>query len=187
MASDGFMGTMMHPYRDICQSLDAFLLPGGICHDPHMDEQDYTRANIRHLLDLRGLKISNLAIESGAGQSWVSRYMSGKFERNIAKIELIAKYLGVPAHRLMYEDLAGTSPSAASQSVGTEQEIVAAAVKLERELAAMSPTPLPPETYAQRLFVAMKVVQAEGAASVLDGSGLVEAIRHLAAELRRAG
>jgi len=151
-----------------------------------MDEQDYTRQNIRFLLEQRGLKISNLAKESGAGQSWVSRYMGGRFERNVAKIELMARYLGIPAHRLMYEDLSGAN-LALSQSVGTEEEIVEAAVKLERELAALAPTPPSPETYAQRLYIAMKVIQEEGAAGVLDGSSLMGAMRLYAAELRKTG
>lgn len=153
-----------------------------------MHEEDLPRRNLRHLIANSLASAADAAIASGAGQSWVSRYLAGKISKpNPEKLALLAAHFGVSVSDLMWKDLSMTGPQSASQPVGTEQAIVAAAVKLVSELEAMSPEPLPRETYAERLYIAMQVVRDEGVSGVLDDSNVIVALRRFAAELRKTG
>ncbi len=153
-----------------------------------MHDDDLPRRNLRHLISLHRTTAAEVAVASGAGQSWVSRYMAGKISKpNPEKMGQLARHFGVSTSDLMWIDLSGIDEPVASQSVGSEREIVAAAVKLVSEMEAMAPEPLPKETYADRLYVAMKVVQEEGAAGIMDDSNVIVALRRFAAELRKTG
>lgn len=153
-----------------------------------MHTPDILRANIRHLLREHSLTEAEAADRAGINQSWLNRFMRQDIKKaNPEKIALLARVFGVSASDLSYSDLAKIEGQPASQPVGSERAIVAAAVKLVRELEAMSLEPLPQETYADRLFVAMKVIRDEGADGILDDAGMVPVLRRFAAELRKAG
>ncbi len=188
MAVDGFMGQDNIPFGIAMESPNAFCPTSGMRDHSHMHEDDLPRRNLRHLFHVRQTTAADAANASGAGQSWVSRYLSGKISKpNPEKLGLLASYLGVSASDIMWKDLSGDGPSVESQPVGSEREIVAAAVKLVRELEAISPDPTPQESYAERLYVAMKIVRDEGASGVLDDSNVIVALRRFAAELRKTG
>lgn len=169
-------------------SISVFLPTNGMPDHSGMHTPDTLRANIRHLLRERSLTEAEAADRAGINQSWLNRFMRQEIKKaNQEKIALLAGVLGVSAQELSYSDFAGIEGQSASQPVGSEREIVAAAVKLVRELEAMSPEPLPQETYADRLYVAMKVIRDEGAAGTLDDAGMMPMLRRFAAELRKAG
>ncbi len=153
-----------------------------------MHTPDLLRANIRHLLKAHSLTEAEAADRAGINQSWLNRFMRQDIKKaNPEKIALLARVFGVSASDLSYSDLAAIEQEPASQPVGSERAIVAAAVRLVRELEAMSTEPLPQETYADRLFVAMKVIREEGADGILDDTGMMPVLRRFAAELRKAG
>lgn len=153
-----------------------------------MHTPDPLRNNIRHLLRQKSLTEAEAADRAGINQSWLNRFMRQDIKKaNPEKIALLAKVFGVSVGDLSYSDLAAVDGQPASQPVGSERAIVAAAVKLVRELEAMSTEPMPQETYADRLFVAMKVIRDEGAEGVLDDAGMMPVLRRFAAELRKAG
>lgn len=188
MAVDGFMGKENIPFGIRMESPTAFCPTNGMRDHAHMHDDDLPRRNLKHLIRTHQTSAAEAAAASGAGQSWVSRYIRGIIAKpNPEKIGQLAAHFGVTASDMMWRDLSGLSSPAASQPVGSEQAIVEAAVKLVGELEAMSPEPLPRETYAERLYVAMKVVRDEGAAGVLDDSNVIVALRRFAAELRKTG
>ncbi|WP_165931113.1 helix-turn-helix transcriptional regulator [Stenotrophomonas sp. ATCM1_4] len=188
MAVEGFMEPEDIPFGIVLESPNAFSPTSGMRDHPHMHEDDLPRRNIRHLLHLRQTTAADAAVASGIGQSWVSRYLSGKISKpNPEKLGLLAAHLGVSASDLMWRDLTATDRPVESQPVGSERAIVEAAVKLVRELEAMSPEPSSPGDLAERLFVAMKVVRDEGANGILDDSNVIVALRRFAAELRKTG
>lgn len=150
---------------------------------------DLLRDNIRHLMGRRSVK--QVGDESGVGQPWLQRFLNpdrvdGIKRVNADKVGQLATYLEVSASELMFQDLTKVAREP-SQPAGLEREILAAAVRLTDYLGEISITPLPRETYADRLFTAMQVVREEGAPGILDGSGLVAASRVLAARLRAVG
>lgn len=110
---------------------------------------------------------------------WISEAKPKGIGRNLARDLEVA--MGLSAGEL------DRPPSEASQDPRLERDIVEAAVKLVRELDAMSPIPPPPETYSTRLYIAMLVAREEGASGIIGGQDLVGALRRFAAELRKAG
>ncbi len=155
---------------------------------PHMHSEDLPRRNLRYLIESHRTTAADAAVASGAGQSWVSRYMSGKISKpNPEKLGQLAAHFGVSASDLMWKDLSGGAAKPQSQPVGSERAIVEAAVKLVRELEAIAPEHSSPDTYAERLYVAMRVVRDEGAEGVLDNSNVIVALRRFSAELRKTG
>lgn len=147
---------------------------------------DYARQNIDFL---RGdMSVNRLALASGVGQSWLQRYLrpdnaGGIQKDNTEKLGKLAAYFGVPLADLMSRDLTKNNRSE-SQLAGLEAQTLHAAVKLLELYEAMLPAPPSRETYADRLFVALKVVRDEGGS--IEGDGLVRASKRLAAELRQA-
>lgn len=188
MAVDGFMDIEIIPFRIGMECLSEFCPTNGMPDHSGMHDADLIRSNIRHLLNARGLTEAEAADRAGINQPWLNRFLRQDIKKpNQEKLALLAKALGVSAGDLTFVDLSGMQVQQASQPVGSERAIVEAAVKLVSELEAMSPEPMPKETYAQRLYVAMKVVQDEGAAGVLDDSNVIVALRRFAAELRKTG
>jgi transcriptional regulator with XRE-family HTH domain len=188
MAVDGFMDGEIIPFRIGMECLSEFCPTNGMSDHSGMHNADLIRSNIRHLLNVRGLTEAEAADRAGINQPWLNRFLRQDIKKpNQEKLALLAKALGVSAGDLTFVDLAGTAAVSPSQPVGSERAIVAAAVKLVSEMEAMSPEPLPRETYAERLYVAMKVVQEEGASGVLDDSNVIVALRRFAAELRKTG
>lgn len=147
---------------------------------------DYARQNIDFL---RGdMSVNRLALASGVGQSWLQRYLrpgnaGGIQKDNTEKLGKLAAYFGVQLADLMARDLTKDERSE-SQLAGLEAQTLHAAVKLLDLYEAMLPSPPSRETYADRLFVALKVVRDEGGS--IEGDGLVRASKRLAAELRQA-
>lgn len=187
MALDGVMGDIIIPFGIHKQSRFGYDPTNGIRHHADMD---ILRGNIEHLRGARS--INEVGIQSGAGQSWLQRFMnptkpSGIHKPNVEKITLVARYFGVPYGDLISKDLTGTRPAGSSQPTGQEQEIVHAAVTLLHYFDDLAAEPPPRETYAARLFIAMQVVQEEGVEGIQDGSRMVSASRTLAARLRAAG
>lgn len=183
MALDGVMGDIIIPNGICSQYSSAYDPTNGIGEYAYMD---IVRSNIKYLMHRDGLNENELADRSGAGQTWIHRYMKGTIQKaNPEKMALIAKVFGYSAADLMWTDL--TNGSAASQPVGTEQRTLDAAVKLVELFEAMSPTPPPKALYSGRLFIALQVVQEAGAEGILDGTMLVEATKSLAARLRATG
>ncbi|WP_202911067.1 helix-turn-helix domain-containing protein [Stenotrophomonas maltophilia] len=153
-----------------------------------MHKEDLLRSNIRYLIEDRQLTEAEVGERSGVRQSWLNRYMRRMIVKaSSAKIAQLADFFGIPAGDLVWRDLTSTDSKDASQPVGSERAIVEAAVRLVRELEAMSPEPLPQETYGERLYIAMKVIRDEGAAGILDETALMPALRRFAAELRKTG
>lgn len=188
MAVDGFMDTEIIPFRIEMECLSEFCPTNGMPDHSYMHDPDLIRSNIRHLLNAHGLTEAEAADRAGINQPWLNRFLRKDIKKpNQEKLGLLAKAFGVSASDLAFKDMSGTQSAPASQAVGSEREIVAAAVKLVSEMEAMSPEPLPRDTYAERLYVAMKVVQEEGAAGVLDDSNVIVALRRFAGELRKAG
>lgn len=186
MACEGVIGRENIPFGIVKQSGFGFCPTNGQPQYPYMD---IVRSNIAHLKALRGIKTDlELGIKSGAGQSWVSRYMAGKIAKsNPDKLALIARYLGVSASQLMWSDLTAPGAVAPSHPTQLERETMAAAVKLVQELEALSPVPQDPSTFSDRLAIAGKAVDRFGHAGIIDGTKLNDALRHFAAELRKAG
>lgn len=191
MAFEGSMGTDPIPFRirsQAFQSGSEFFPTNGMPDDSGMHDTDLIRSNIRHLLSIRGLSEAEAADRAGINQPWLNRFLRKDIKKaNQEKMAQIAKALGVSAADLAYSDLTGLAEQPASQPVGSERAIVEAAVRLVRELEAMSPEPLPQETYGERLYIAMKVIRDEGAAGILDETALMPALRRFAAELRKTG
>lgn len=191
MAVEGSMSTDAIPFRIIVQgfqSISEFFPTNGMPDDPGMHDTDLIRNNIKHLLNIRGLSEAEAADRAGINQPWLNRFLRKDIKKaNQEKMAQIAKALGVSAADLTYSDLTGLTDQPASQPVGSERAIVEAAVRLVRELEAMSPEPLPQETYGERLYIAMKVIRDEGAAGILDEMALMPALRRFAAELRKTG
>lgn len=188
MASDGFIAPENIPFGILLESPNAFCPTNGMRDHPHMHADDLPRRNLRHLIAINRTTAADAAVASGAGQSWVSRYMTGKISKpNPEKLAQLAAHFGVPISDLMWKDLSSSGAPSQSQPVGSERAIVEAAVKLVRELEAISPDAPSPDTYAERLYVAMKVVRDEGAEGVLDDSNVIVALRRFAAELRKTG
>lgn len=191
MAVEGSMDQNPIPFRILTQEISStsvFLPTNGMSDHSGMHTPDILRNNIRHLLRERSLTEAEAADRAGINQSWLNRFMRQDIKKaNPEKIALLARVFEVSASDLSYSDLAQLEDQPASQPVGSERAIVAAAVKLVRELEAMSLEPLPQETYADRLFVAMKVIREEGAGGILDEAGMVPVLRRFAAELRKAG
>ena len=78
---------------------------------------DTVRRNIRALLQQRGLTQNQMAVDSGAGQSWVNRYMNGVIQKpNQEKIAQIAAYFRVPIQDLLTADLATPETDRSSAS-----------------------------------------------------------------------
>lgn len=170
------------------ESPTAFCPTNGMRDHPYMHPDDLPRRNLRHLIATNNTTATDAGNASGAGQSWVSRYLNEAISKpNATKMGQLAAHFGVPVSDLMWKDLSATGDTPASQPVGSEHAIVAAAVKLTREIESVWPEPMPAETYADRLFIAMKVVREEGAEGVLDESKLLGAIRRFSAELRKTG
>lgn len=188
MASEGFMAKENIPFGIRMESPNAFCPTNGMRDHSCMHDDDLPRRNIQFLIDRHQANATEVGVKSGAGQSWVSRYLNNKIDKaNPEKIGLVAKFFNVSASDVMWTDLSASADASPSQPVGSEREIVAAAVKLVSEMEAMAPEPLPKETYADRLYVAMKVVQEEGAAGIMDDSNVIVALRRFAAELRKTG
>lgn len=143
-------------------------------------------SNIKLLAERRGLKQAQLGKAAGVDQSTVSRILKTETSNpGYQTVQRLAEFFGVGMDDLVNRDL--MEDDSPSQPVGSEQEIVEAAVRLVRELEAMSPEPLPQETYGERLYIAMKVIRDEGAAGILDETALMPALRRFAAELRKTG
>lgn len=191
MAVEGSMARNAIPFRiarQEFQSISEFFPTNGMPDDSGMHDTDLIRNNIKHLLNIRGLSEAEAADRAGINQPWLNRFLRKDIKKaNQEKMAQIAKALGVSAADLTYSDLTGLTDQPASQPVGSERAIVEAAVRLVRELEAMSPEPLPQETYGERLYIAMKVIRDEGAAGVLDETALMPALRRFAAELRKTG
>lgn len=188
MAVDGFMDREIIPFRIGMEYLSEFCPTNGMADHSSMHDSDLIRSNIRHLLNARGLTEAEAAERAGINQPWINRFLRHEIKKpNQEKLALLANALDVSARDLTFVDLSGMKSTPPSQPVGSEREIVAAAVKLVSEMEAMSPDPLPKETYAERLYIAMKVVQEEGATGVLDDSNVIVALRRFAAELRKTG
>lgn len=185
MACDGVIATEDIPFGIIIQSLSGFCPTSGIPDHPDMD---IVRNNIRHLMNLRGLNELTLASAAGIYQSWLTRYMKAKIAKpNMEKLSAVANALGVSLNQLMFSDLTQPGAVPPSQPTQLEKETIAAAVKLVKELEDVSPVRQDPSTFSDRLAVAGKTVDRFGHDGILDGSKLNEALRHFAAELRRAG
>ena len=87
------------------ESRSGFEPTNGRAHYPGMD---YTRTNIDHLRGRRSIK--QIGDESGAGQSWLQRFMnpdksSGIFKGNAEKLGQLARYFGVTVDDLTRRDL----------------------------------------------------------------------------------
>ncbi len=145
--------------------------------------------NINHLLGKRS--VNAVGVESGVGQAWLRRVLlsdrpGGTRKADQDKVAQLAQYFGVTTSELMFRDLSH-SDRPESQLVGTEQEIVSAAVKLLGFLDQFAPEPPSPDTYAGRLFIAMQVAREEGVDGILSGGTIIEASRQLAVRLRAVG
>lgn len=185
MASDGFIGREVIPFGITTQYLSGFCPTKGIPHHPYMD---IVRNNIRFLMTREGLNELAVATRAGIHQSWLTRYMKGKIAKpNTEKLGSVAMALGVNANQLMFSDLTQPGAVPSSQPTQLEREIMAAAVKLVQELEALSPVPQDPSTFSDRLAIAGKAVDKFGHAGIMDGSRLNDALRHFAADLRKAG
>ncbi|HEL7630547.1 TPA: helix-turn-helix transcriptional regulator [Stenotrophomonas maltophilia] len=191
MAFEGSIGTDPIPFRIASQAFQSgseFFPTNGMPDDSGMHDTDLIRNNIRHLLNIRGLSETEAAEKAGINQPWLNRYLRKDIKKaNQEKVTQIAKALGVSAAELAYSDLTGLTEPPASQPVGSERAIVEAAVRLVRELEAMSPDPQSEDTYAERLYIAMKFVRDEGMVGVIDETALMPALRKFAAELRKTG
>ncbi|WP_155761114.1 helix-turn-helix domain-containing protein [Stenotrophomonas maltophilia] len=188
MAVEGSMGMDCMPFGIRLQCRTAFYPTNGMQDHSGMHKEDLLRSNIRYLIEDRKLTEAEVGERSGVRQSWLNRYMRRLIVKaSSAKISQLADFFGIPAGDLVWKDLTSPETKDASQPVGSEQEIVEAAVRLVRELEAMSPEPLPQETYGERLYIAMKVIRDEGAAGILDETALMPALRRFAAELRKTG
>lgn len=185
MASEGVMGDRNIPFGIWRQSISGFDPTNGMAEHPYMD---IVRSNLRFLCEQRGVTASEAGTASGAGQSWVSRYLARKILKvNNDKLDQLADYFGVSRSEIRYRDLSEPGALPPSQPTGQEEVIMAAAVKIEAYLQDMSPVPLPRESYPQRLFTAMQVAREVGPDAILAGDLLVEGARSLAARLRAIG
>jgi len=103
MAAEGVMGPDIIPFGIAGQSHSVFCPTGGPDDNPKMDN---LRANLRRLIgETPVLTVGN---QSGVGQSWLQRYLAGTIRKaNLEKVQLLAAYFGVPAHRLLNDDLSG--------------------------------------------------------------------------------
>lgn len=126
------MGRKLIPFRIPLQSRSGFCPTNGHRHDPFMD---HTRSNIDHLRGRRSIK--QVGEESGAGQSWLQRYMnpdkpSGIQKANVEKLGQLARYFNVTVDALQKSNLAAghASASGQSQSARFDDEIMAQAVEL---------------------------------------------------------
>lgn len=186
MASEGSIGAAHYPVPDSLSSRYAFPPTNGIRQHPGMDT---VRSNIRRLM--AGRSINEVAEGSGVGQTWLQRYLnpdkpSGIKKANPEKLEQLARYFGVSAGDLLVVDLAQVRRDK-SQPVGQERQIVAAAVKLVQHLQDFAVEPIPPERYADLLYVAMLVAREEGAEGILSGETIIPAAKRFARELRATG
>lgn len=185
MAIDGVMGTLFIPFGIGGQSLSAFDPTNGVSDHADMDIQ---RSNVRFLIARSGKSDDQVGKESGAGQSWLSRWLARKIEKtNSDKLDMIADYFSVSRADIRYQDLSQPGAVPASQPTGHEAVILQAAVKIEAMLADLALTPPPKDRYAQRLFVAGQVAREIGADAILSGERLVEGVKALAARLRAVG
>ena len=80
---------------------------------------DFTRSNIDHLRGRRSIK--QVGEESGAGQSWLQRFMNpdrdgGIQKANVEKLGKLARYFNVSDDALRKQNLAAGHGSAAGQS-----------------------------------------------------------------------
>lgn len=149
---------------------------------------DTLRENIAYLMTQRGENENVVGMGSGAGQTWLHRFMKHRIRKpNSDKVALLARYFGVSAAELQHVNLAERGGSSSSQLAGLEPQIVAAAVKLVQYIQDVAVEPLPQEQYAHLLYVAMKVARDEGAGGILDGTNLIDASRRFAAQLRTGG
>lgn len=143
MASEGFMASQLIPNGICDQSRSVFFLTNGMGDHSRMDT---VRRNIRALLQQRGLTQNQMAVDSGAGQSWVNRYMNGVIQKpNQEKIAQIAAYFRVPIQDLLTADLMAIDGSAASQPVGLQRQMIASTVTLVRYVQEMALEPIPEE------------------------------------------
>lgn len=79
---------------------------------------DTPRRNIRHLM--AGRSENQVGDESGVGQSWLHRYLSGEIKKgNETKLVALARYFGVSVAKMVFDDLTGTAVPA-SQTVGID-------------------------------------------------------------------
>ncbi|MBV6687320.1 hypothetical protein KV692_05360 [Xanthomonas euvesicatoria pv. physalidis] len=152
---------------------------------PRMDANTARTENMRRLVAEAGgpaewaRRFGHARWQQAQVSQWISEAKPKGIGRNLAR-DLEAA-MGLAPGELDRQE------SGPSQDPRLERAIVEAAVKLVRELDAMSPQPPPPETYATRLYLAMLVAREEGAAAILEGQDLVGALRRFAAELRKAG
>lgn len=143
MASEGVMGSQSIPFGIFQQSRSGFCPTNGMGDHSYMD---IPRSNIRHLLHVRGMAEHQLGNESGAGQSWVNRYMNGVIRKpNPEKMAQIATYFGVSLQALLTEDLSGLSEAPASQPVSLQRQMIATTVTLVRYVQEMALEPIPEE------------------------------------------
>lgn len=95
---------------------------------------DYTRSNIEHLRGRRSIK--QVGEESGAGQSWLQRYMnpdkpSGIRKANSEKLGQLAKLFGVSVDQLTKTDLQSqVAAHGQSQAARFDDATMAQAVEL---------------------------------------------------------
>lgn len=187
MACDGSMGVKIMRDCIRMQCASAFLPTDGIHDYAHVNESiNLLQRNIRHLIGDRS--VNAVAQAAGVPQPWLHRLEAGKTKsvRDMDSLGKLARHLGVTASDLMFKDLTEVKPP--SHLTGPEQATVDAAVKLVRHYDAMMPPNMVKEDdYAHRLYVAMLVVEAEGAARVLDNDSFPDVARSFAARLRAVG
>lgn len=164
----------------------AFLPTSGMHDHARVNESIETlRRNVVHLIG--GRTVTAVANDAGVGQPWLHRLVKGKTQNPRGpNLNKLARHFGVSPADLVFRDL--TDLQAPSHLTGPEQATVNAAVKLVRHYDAMMPPDMVKESdYARRLYIAMQVVEAEGAARILDDASFPEVARSFAARLRAVG
>lgn len=131
MASEGVMDADAIPFGIVIQSRSGFSPTSGHRHHPVVD---YTRTNIDHLRGRRSIK--QVGEESGAGQSWLQRFLnpdspSGIQKANAEKLGQLARYFGVSVDAITRSDLAGrTASQSQSQPARFDDATMAQAVEM---------------------------------------------------------
>jgi hypothetical protein len=182
MASAGFIDGQPIPFRIAVQSPIGFEPTNGIRDYAGMD---YVRSNITFLRGRRSIK--EIGEASGAGQSWLQRFMkpdqpSGIQKPNAEKLALVAKELGVSFSALMTQDLtrAGGAPS---QSAGQDRATMRAAARLIERAREMIIGDVDEDALIDNALEAAIEI---GPERILSGDGLFDGVRLVAARIKSA-
>lgn len=157
----------------------------GLDHE-RMDASSARSARIRQLVAEAGGPAEFARRYGGANwtQAQVSQWISITKPKGIGHklAREIESRVGLPAGWMDHADGITAFPS--SQSVSEQRAMIAAVVRLTDYLNDMAVEPIPPERRMAVIEAAIEVVQGVGVDRVMDGTGLPEAARQVAASMR---